>query len=83
MDYDIRQLINNLNKIHTTELGEIRIRRNTGLGDFDIIDWCKNKITEEQNKITKKVKNWYVESDLYIITINASSFTIITVHKKY
>ena len=34
------------------------------------------------NKVTKKGKNYYVESDGCRITVNASSFTIITAHKK-
>jgi len=83
LKYEITKLINNLDKIHTTELGEIRIRKNTGLGDCEIIDWCKKQILEIQNTIIRNGKNWYIETDLFIITVNVSSFTVITVHKKY
>ncbi len=31
---------------------------------------------------TRKGKNWYVDADNCVITVNAYSFTIITAHKK-
>lgn len=74
-------LLSNLDKIHTTELGIERIRRNTGLDMADIVAWCKVKISNSNSSIIKKGKNWYVEIDNYKITINSYSYTIITVHK--
>ena len=74
-------LLNNMNKIHTTELGIVRIKRNLELETNDVVKWCKNKIKKE-NKIYKKGKNWYVLGKEFIITINAHSYTIITAHKK-
>ena len=73
-------LIKNLEKIHTTELGILRIKQNLELKTNDVIKWCKNEIIKS-NKITKKGKNWYVERENIIITINANSYTIITAHK--
>lgn len=77
MDND---LINNINKINTTELGVLRIKRNLELETSDVVKWCKNKIKKE-NQIYKKGKNWYVSGKGFIITINAHSYTIITAHK--
>ena len=74
-------LLNNMDKIHTTELGIVRIKRNLELETNDVVKWCKNKIKKE-NKIYKKGKNWYVSGKEFIITINAHSYTIITAHKK-
>lgn len=74
-------LIKNLDKIHTTELGALRIRKNLSLDTLDIISWCKNKIQNAES-IDRKGKNWYVVADGCILTINAYSFTIITAHKK-
>ena len=74
-------LIKNLDKIHTTELGALRIRKNLSLDTLDIISWCKNKIQNAES-IDRKGKNWYVVVDGCILTINAYSFTIITAHKK-
>jgi len=71
----------NLEKIHTTELGIERIRKNIGLDAVDIVPWCKQKI-EDANEIIRKGKNWYVHADNCVITINAHSFTIITAHKE-
>ena len=72
-------LIKNIGKIHTTELGIIRIRRNLNLETNDIVNWCKNKIMNAEN-IFKKGKNWYVLYENIILTINSNSYTIITAH---
>ena len=74
-------LLINLNKLHTTELGLVRIKRNLNLGSEDVVAWCKEKISNS-NEIVIKGKNWYVYFDDVEITINAHSFTIITAHKK-
>jgi len=73
-------LQNNIENIHTTELGEFRIKRNLDLND-DVVNWCKQEI-KNMSKIYRKGKNWYAEDKNKIITINAHSFTIITAHKK-
>lgn len=74
-------LLSNLAKVHTTELGVMRIKRNLGLESEDVVLWCRQKI-ENANSITRRGKNWYVLTDNVEITINAHSFTIITAHKK-
>lgn len=72
-------LLTNLDKIHTTELGNERIRKNLRLDTSDAVNWCKQKI-ENANDIMRKGKNWYVNVDNIVITINAHSYTIITAH---
>ena len=74
-------LIKNLDKIHTTELGVQRIRKNLKLDIPDLIAWSKDSV-ERADSISRKGKNWYVSVDDCILTINAFSFTIITAHKK-
>jgi len=74
-------LLGNLEKIHSTELGIVRIKRNLELEIDDVVDWCKSKIKKADN-IQKKGKNWYASFNDCIITINAHSYTIITAHKK-
>jgi intein-encoded DNA endonuclease-like protein len=76
----MNDLIKNIDKIHTTELGIIRIKRNLELETNDVVKWCKNKI-KNSNNIVKKGKNWYVNIGNSIITVNAYSYTIITAHK--
>ena len=73
-------LLVNLDKVHTTELGVGRIRKNLNLDVEDVVKWCKGKIIKSDS-ITRKGKNWYVDVDGCILTINAHSFTIITAHK--
>ena len=77
----MNNLIDNINKIHTTKLGINRIKKNLNI-DEDVVDYCKNKILSNNCNIYIKGKNYYCEVDNIIITINSSSYTIITAHKK-
>lgn len=74
-------LIDNLEKLHTTELGAQRIKKNLSVDSDDIVLWCKSKIESPSAVITHKGKNWYVEIDGCIITVNSYSYTIITAHR--
>lgn len=71
----------NLDKLHTTELGIQRIKRNLNLTTDDVVGWCKEQISRAE-KISREGKNWYAYADNVIITVNAHSFTIITAHKQ-
>ena len=75
-------LIENIDKVHTTDMGIGRTRRNLGLGDIDVVAWCKDKILGPNTVIERQGKNWYVHIDGCTITVNASSYTIITCHRK-
>lgn len=76
-----KALIENIDKIHTTEMGVGRIQKNLGITD-EPVSYCISKLEKEDSKVTKEGKNYYVDVDDCIITINSSSFTIITAHKK-
>lgn len=75
------ELLDNLDKLHTTELGVIRIKRNLSLDADDVVEWCREKIGSGNGVITRNGKNWYVNTDGCIITVNAYSYTVITAHK--
>jgi len=75
------ELFNNLDKIHTTELGVKRIKKNLTLDTPDVAEWCKQKVSIADD-IFRKGKNWYICVDDCVIIINAHSFTIITAHRK-
>jgi len=77
-----RELLNNLSKLHTTELGLQRIKRNLKFEDIDVVDYCRKQISSEDCTILRQGKNWYCSKDGTIITVNANSFTIITAHTK-
>ena len=80
---EIREdLLSNIDKLHTTELGIVRIKKNLSLSTDDVVNWCKTKINLPNAVITRRGKNWYIEIDGCVITVNAHSFTIITAHKK-
>ncbi|MDO4545771.1 MAG: DUF3781 domain-containing protein [Bacillota bacterium] len=72
----------NLDKLHTTELGVVRIKRNLSLDTDDVVGWCKRKINSADAAITRNGKNWYVKAGDCILTVNAHSYTIITAHRR-
>ncbi len=74
-------LLANINKIHTTEMGIERIKKNLKLDTNDVVEFCKNRVLDKNCDINKRGKNWYCEIDHIRITINASSYTIITAHR--
>ena len=73
-------LLSNIDKIHTTEMGIDRIKKNLKLDTNDVVEYCKNKVLEKNCNIFKQGKNWYCEIENIIITINSYSYTIITGH---
>ena len=75
-----KMLLENINKIHTTEMGIGRIQKNLGIDD-ESVSYCISKLKQDNSKVTKEGKNYYVTVDGCRITINSSSFTIITAHK--
>lgn len=75
-------LIANIDKIHTTELGVIRIKKNLKIDCNDVVDYIKNKVLDKNAYIYKNGKNYYVEIDDIIITINSFNYCIITAHIK-
>jgi hypothetical protein len=75
-------LLDSIEKIHTTELGLVRIQRNLSLLETDIVQWCKNFILDPSSLITRQGKNWYICNADIILTVNAHSYTIITAHKQ-
>lgn len=74
-------LLEHLEEMHTTPLGIERIRRNLSLDENeDVVFWCKKQVQSPTSLITRKGKNWYIDTGKCIITINAYSYTIITSH---
>lgn len=87
------ELLANLKQLHTTELGAVRIWKNlsdkkiseplfsASSPDADAVAaWCQTKIKSPNATITRKGKNWYINVDGCVITVNAYSYTIITAH---
>lgn len=78
MDKEV--LLSNIDKVHTTEMGIDRIKKNLKLNTNEVVEFCKNKILDKDCNIYKHGKNWYCEIDNIKITINSYSYTIITAH---
>ena len=77
---DKQILLDNISKVHTTEMGIDRIKKNLKLNTNDVVEFCKNKILDKNCNIYKQGKNWYCEIVNIKITINSYSYTIITAH---
>ncbi|MDO4963481.1 MAG: DUF3781 domain-containing protein [bacterium] len=75
----MNNLINNIDKVHTTTLGIERIKKNINISN-DVVEYIKNKILNKKSNIYIKGKNYYVEIDNIIITINSYNYCIITAH---
>lgn len=72
-------LLSNLNKIHTTSMGIVRIKRNIKLeDDIDVVEFCKGIIAMEKAIVSKNGKNYYVTFGEVTLTINSYSYTVIT-----
>ena len=79
---DKAMLLDNIDKVHTTEMGVDRIKKNLKINNNDVVKYCKEKVLDNRCNIYKKGKNFYCEIDNIIITINSYSYTIITAHIK-
>lgn len=77
---DKQILLDNISKVHTTEMGIDRIKKNLKLNTNDVVEFCKNKILDKNCNIYRQGKNWYCEINNIKITINSYSYTIITAH---
>lgn len=47
-------LLSNMDKVHTTDLGLERIKKNLNLNSNDVVKYCKNKILNKNCYIYKK-----------------------------
>ena len=48
---DKKILLDNIDKIHTTEMGVDRIKRNLKIDTTDVVGYCKNKVLNKNCKI--------------------------------
>ena len=77
---DKNELLKNIDRLKTTLNGAIRIKKNLKINSVNPVEWCKTQIKGKNSTVCKEGKNYYVKANGYEITINSSSFTIITAH---
>lgn len=70
-----------LANLHTTAMGEERIRRNAAPDADDVITWCRERIAAPDAVIERRGKNYYIASGGCTLTVHAGSHTVITAHK--
>ena len=71
-------LRSNLYRLHTTPLGEQRIKKNLKIDCADVVEYCRKIILDKNCNIRKNGKNFYCEAENVVITVNSFSYTIIT-----
>ena len=79
MGNDRKIVISNIDKIHTTRLGEERIKRNLKI-DGEVINYVKKTLLDVDSVIYKKGKNYYCQLSNVVITINSYNYSVITAH---
>lgn len=57
---DEKVLLNNIDKVHTTEMGIERIKRNLKIDVVDVVEYCKNKVLDRKCNIYKQEKTGIV-----------------------
>ena len=60
---DGKLLLSNLDKLHTTQMGGDRIKKNLRLERADVVEYCRDKILASDCNIYKEGKNWYCQTD--------------------
>ena len=73
-------LIENIERLHTPQMGAERIKRNLKLDTDDVVGYCKELILNQNCRATRQGKNWYCQIGTTRITVNSYSYTIITAH---
>lgn len=76
----MNDLIYNIERLHTTEMGADRIRRNLASDCDNVMELCKTVILNKEASIKRMGKNWYVTLENITLTVNAGSYTVITAH---
>ena len=79
MNIDKEEILLHLEKVHTTKLGEKRIKNNLQINE-DVVDYLKKMLKKDDTAIYKKGKNYYIETCNIRITINSYNYCIITAH---
>lgn len=70
----------NIDKLHITEMGRDRLKKNLKIDTDDVVEYCRRKVLDRNCIIFKQGKNLYCEINNIKITINSYSYTIITAH---
>jgi len=82
MDNEKESLVKGIGRIHTTEMGLVRIADNLGIGNGDIVGWCRSAILDKSSTVSRMGKNWYVSIGDCVLTVNVHSYTVITAHRR-
>ena len=76
-------LLANLDKLHTTDFGKVRLQKNLLLREENPVLWAKGLIQRSETKISHKEKNFFLSDSYIVLAIHTSSYTIIIGHKEY
>lgn len=54
----MNMLLENIEKLHTTQMGIERIKKNLQIETDDVMQWCKARILEKDTRIEQNRKVW-------------------------
>lgn len=78
----MNDLLQNMDQIHISKSGEVRIRNDLGLTVDSVIDWCKDQIANQNAVHEQHGKYWFVYLHDCMITVDARKYRIIGVQKR-
>lgn len=76
------EFLANLNKLHLSYEGFMRITKSLNLSDNLVIDYCRNKIKDQNCNIYRVGSKWYCEIDDIKIIVNVYSYEILSAKKQ-
>ena len=76
-----QQLLSNIDKINISEISEQVIRDNLKIDPDDrVIDYCRQKLTDESCSISRMGSNWFCIIGNIVILVNIFDYSILTAH---
>ena len=73
-------LLDNLDRLSALEPAKERIRENLGLGDADVVEYCKEMLSRQDCTVSGMGQNRMCRVGNVIISLNVCSYMIITAH---
>ena len=70
----------NIDKVWISDEVKERVSKNLGIDYVDELEYCKKKIIDPNSEISKFGLNYYCRNGNIVITINASTYRIVTAH---
>lgn len=76
------EVLDRLYMLHAFTHGDYIIKKNVGLDEeVDTIEWCKKQLKKRSVRAELVGNNWHVFNKKYMLIINSSNLTVISVKR--